>query len=155
MASQLTQQQRLRQESIFELIFSEQCFRDDMKRVIEVYLEPLKKESILSPKELDKMFSNLTDLYDFSCVFSAALVKRQDEDNFVVNRVGNIIQQYVRPFIIILFITFMWSFNSRSLGRRNDYLRSIYPELQLRYAGLPGPAGVARRVCGIYCGEFS
>jgi len=98
-ACTLTREEQRRQEAIFELIFSEQCFRDDARQIIDVYLRPLRDQQILTEQETDRLFANLPHLLEFSEAFSRALLQRQDMDNFVVHNIGDILLQFVRfPF---------------------------------------------------------
>ena len=60
----------------------------------QVFLTPLKKHKIVTERELHSLFLNLPDLYEFSCQFSAELLRRQDE-RAVVKRIGDVLLKFV------------------------------------------------------------
>ncbi|KAI8367364.1 hypothetical protein EDC96DRAFT_506546 [Choanephora cucurbitarum] len=93
--------ERKRQEIIFELVYTEENFLKDLEYVIKMWIEPLRVNDII-PKHrreefIDKVFSNLTDIYQLSQRFTMALRARQQEHP-IVSQISDIMQHFVAEF---------------------------------------------------------
>ncbi|GAA5816202.1 hypothetical protein MFLAVUS_009728 [Mucor flavus] len=97
--------ERKRQETIFELIYTEENFLSDLDYVIKMWIEPLKQDDII-PKDrreefIDKVFSNLIDIRNISVRLSVALRLRQQEHP-IVSQISDIMESHVglfEPFV--------------------------------------------------------
>ncbi|CAO3648387.1 unnamed protein product [Mucor hiemalis] len=93
--------ERKRQETIFELIYTEENFLNDLDYIIKMWIEPLKESDII-PKQrrdefIDQVFSNLIEIRNISKALCIALRVRQQEHP-IVSCVSDIIEQFVDQF---------------------------------------------------------
>ena len=70
-----------RQETIFELVWSEKTYVEDLKTITDVFVKPFKAyESVVSSAERKVIFGNVTEIYDFNSLLYSTLSKHQQED---------------------------------------------------------------------------
>ncbi|RCH89004.1 RHO1 GDP-GTP exchange protein 2, partial [Rhizopus stolonifer] len=93
--------ERKRQETIFELVYTEENFLKDLEYVIKMWIEPLKTSDII-PKHrreefIDRVFSNLIEIREISNNLTLALRARQQEHP-IVSQISDIMQHFVAEF---------------------------------------------------------
>ncbi|KAI9249880.1 CNH domain-containing protein [Sporodiniella umbellata] len=93
--------ERRRQETIFELIYTEESFLSDLKYVVEMWIEPLKNSDVIPAKRrdifIDQVFSNIHEIYDISSRLTEALKSRQIQHPIVL-QVSDIMALFVDQF---------------------------------------------------------
>ncbi|CAO3679184.1 unnamed protein product [Rhizopus stolonifer] len=93
--------ERRRQETIFELIYTEESFLSDLKYVIEMWIEPLKNSDVIPAKRrdifIDQVFSNIKEVYEISSRLTTALKARQLQHPIVL-QVSDIMDQFLDEF---------------------------------------------------------
>ncbi|KAI9273625.1 CNH domain-containing protein [Sporodiniella umbellata] len=101
----LSKDEKKRQENIFELIYTESDFVEDMKYILDYWVDPLLDEA--SPVTGDRqrlvetIFWNLNQVYTVNHRFSQALLERQAESK-VVDKIGDLLLSHVdffEPFV--------------------------------------------------------
>ncbi|KAI8081492.1 CNH domain-containing protein [Halteromyces radiatus] len=98
----LSKEDRKRQENIFEFIYTEKDFVDDLAYVKTHWIQPLLTDDIIQPADrreslVRDIFWNIMEVYDANKQFVEALQQRQKASP-VVYQVGDIILQYVAHF---------------------------------------------------------
>ncbi|ORZ13608.1 hypothetical protein BCR42DRAFT_67188 [Absidia repens] len=98
----IDKENRKRQENIFEFIYTEKDFVDDLAYLKTYWIEPLLTNDIIQPVErrealVRDIFWNILEVYEANGKFVEALQKRQ-QANPVVDQVGDIILEYVAHF---------------------------------------------------------
>ncbi|XP_034243922.1 intersectin-1 isoform X2 [Thrips palmi] len=84
--------ERKRQDSIAELIGTEQAYIDDMSIVHEVFENPLMQRGILSKEQLQKVFVNWKEIIVCNVMFLRALrVRRDMSSGGVIRMIGDIL----------------------------------------------------------------
>ncbi|KAI9201937.1 uncharacterized protein BJ171DRAFT_601297 [Polychytrium aggregatum] len=81
-----------RQEVIHEVIYTERDYVDDLRTIIEIYIQPIKERKLLRPKDITVVFSNLEDLQRLNQEFLSWLEQKQKEST-IVNQVGDLFIQ--------------------------------------------------------------
>ncbi|KAG0937607.1 hypothetical protein G6F57_006975 [Rhizopus arrhizus] len=93
--------ERKRQETIFELIYTEESFLKDLKYVIDMWIEPLRTNDIIPIKRRDtfinQVFSNIKEIYDISTRLTLALKERQQQHPIVL-QISDIMEQFTAEF---------------------------------------------------------
>ncbi|GAN05538.1 CNH-domain-containing protein [Mucor ambiguus] len=93
--------ERKRQETIFELIYTEENFLNDLDYVIKMWMEPLKNSDIIPLQRreqfLDKVFSNLIDIRNISTALTLALRARQSQHP-IVSQISDIMERFTTEF---------------------------------------------------------
>ncbi|KAL9544966.1 hypothetical protein PS6_008487 [Mucor atramentarius] len=93
--------ERKRQETIFELIYTEENFLNDLDYVIKMWMEPLKNSDIIPIQRrerfLDKVFSNLIDIRNISTALTLALRARQSQHP-IVSQISDIMERFTTEF---------------------------------------------------------
>ncbi|KAI8053465.1 CNH domain-containing protein [Syncephalis plumigaleata] len=95
-------EEQKRQEIIYEIIYTEKDFVDDLEILERLYMEPLRYANIIwDPAELEdfitQVFHNVSVIRQISTPLSQALLKRQEE-KAVVERIGDIFLAHVDNF---------------------------------------------------------
>ncbi|KAG1464004.1 hypothetical protein G6F56_005169 [Rhizopus delemar] len=102
----LSKDEKKRQENIFELVYTEKDFIDDMKYILECWVDPLLGDE--SPVIGDKtslvkaIFLNIEEIYETNHQLSQALLNRQSESP-VVEKIGDVMlshAQKLQPFVL-------------------------------------------------------
>ncbi|CAO3599660.1 unnamed protein product [Absidia cylindrospora] len=98
----LTKEDRKRQENIFEFIYTEKDFVDDLAYLKMHWIQPLLTDDIIQPPErrqdlVRDIFWNIMEVYEANSKFVEALQKRQKRSP-VVHQVGDIVLEYVAHF---------------------------------------------------------
>ena len=102
-----TDQEKKRQEILFELAYTERDFVKDLEYMRDFWIKPLKhpRESPLPEHKRDKfikaVFSNISEVYGVNSKLAEALTRRQQEQP-VVRNIGDIFVEIVprfHPFI--------------------------------------------------------
>ncbi|CAI2169930.1 13957_t:CDS:10 [Funneliformis geosporum] len=88
----VSKEERKRQESIYELISTEQSYIRDLQMIVEIFYGPL--QTILSSEELNTIFSNIEDILLCNTEILSDLEQRQKEDEFFVDSVGDILLKH-------------------------------------------------------------
>ncbi|KAG0193889.1 RHO1 GDP-GTP exchange protein 2 [Apophysomyces sp. BC1034] len=98
---QLGNEERKRQENIFELVYTESDFVKDLTYLEELWMVPLLNDSCLDVERrawfVRDVFWNVKDIYNINVKLAEALLKRQRE-NPVVYQVGDIMLGHVDNF---------------------------------------------------------
>ncbi|ORE06903.1 hypothetical protein BCV72DRAFT_241688 [Rhizopus microsporus var. microsporus] len=93
--------ERRRQETIFELIYTEESFLNDLKYIMKMWIEPLKNGDIIPVKRrdtfIDKVFSNIKEIHDISQRLTSALKTRQQQHP-IISQISDIMKHYVLEF---------------------------------------------------------
>ncbi|KAI9596738.1 Dbl homology domain-containing protein [Syncephalis fuscata] len=84
----MSEKERKRQESIFELIITEHVFLRNMVTVIEVFRQPL--QSVLPSKDIKNVFLNLDEIIMYSAQLLNDLLERQESDKRILRSIGDI-----------------------------------------------------------------
>jgi hypothetical protein len=98
----VSKEEQKRQEIIYEIIYTEKDFVDDLEILERLYMEPLRYANIIwDPTELEdfitQVFHNVSVIRQISTPLSQALLKRQEE-KAVVERIGDIFLAHVDNF---------------------------------------------------------
>ncbi|KAI8342756.1 CNH domain-containing protein [Chlamydoabsidia padenii] len=98
----LSKEDRKRQENIYEFIYTEKDFVEDLAYVKTYWIEPLLTDDIIQPPErreslVRDIFWNIMEVHEANSRFVEALQKRQ-KHNPVVDQVGDIMLEYVAHF---------------------------------------------------------
>ncbi|CAO3670061.1 unnamed protein product [Umbelopsis ramanniana] len=97
----ISKQERRRQETIFELIYTEKDFVQDLEYLEDFWINPLLASDICeSPYReqfVEEVFWNITDVHHVNSALLADLEKRQAE-NPIVDRIGDILLSHVDKF---------------------------------------------------------
>ncbi|KAI8637471.1 CNH domain-containing protein [Parasitella parasitica] len=93
--------ERKRQETIFELIYTEENFMNDLDYVVKLWIDPLKNSDIIPIQRrerfVDKVFSNLIAIRDISTALTLALRTRQSEHP-IVSQISDIMGRFAAEF---------------------------------------------------------
>ncbi|KAI9225070.1 hypothetical protein BC828DRAFT_401666 [Blastocladiella britannica] len=84
-----------RQESIFEMIVSEESYVEDMCLVKDLFMDSILRDGLIARGErarefVQVVFGNLLEVRDAAKRFAGALVRRQQE-RYIVQRIGDVI----------------------------------------------------------------
>ncbi|KAI8980840.1 hypothetical protein BDB01DRAFT_836509 [Pilobolus umbonatus] len=103
--STLSKSEKSRQESIFELIYTEENYLQALDYVINMWIIPLQEGDIIPQRKrahfIDVVFSNWIDIRHISYNLTMKLIERQ-HDHPVVSRIGDIMAEFaesLQPFI--------------------------------------------------------
>lgn len=81
--------ERKRQEAIFEFIFTESTFLQNLQLVMETFYPII--TPLLSTKALSVIFANLEEILLFSVFFLSELEERQRVSRLYVDRIGDVV----------------------------------------------------------------
>eukprot|EP00005_Dracoamoeba_jomungandri_P007613 CAMPEP_0174273892 /NCGR_PEP_ID=MMETSP0439-20130205/56155_1 /TAXON_ID=0 /ORGANISM="Stereomyxa ramosa, Strain Chinc5" /LENGTH=617 /DNA_ID=CAMNT_0015365353 /DNA_START=217 /DNA_END=2070 /DNA_ORIENTATION=+ len=87
--SDLTNKEIKAQNLIYEMLATEEQYLQDLRILIEVYVEPLREQGILNKKQSGIIFSNIEAIYDINLSILSELKKRK-KSNGVVEGVGEV-----------------------------------------------------------------
>ncbi|CDH54221.1 cnh-domain-containing protein [Lichtheimia corymbifera JMRC:FSU:9682] len=99
----MTKDEIRRQENIYELIYTEKDFVDDLMYLKNFWINPLLDEPIISPYEeerrefVQQVFWNVMDVYKVNSALLQALLRRQAAGPTVF-QVGDVMLKYVEKF---------------------------------------------------------
>ncbi|CAO3699306.1 unnamed protein product [Rhizopus microsporus] len=97
----LTKDEKKRQENIFELIYTEKDFVDDLRYMKEYWIDPLldEKSEVTGNREnlVKTIFWNVMEVYQVNSKLSQALLERQSS-NKIVDKIGDIMLSHVANF---------------------------------------------------------
>ncbi|KAG0166290.1 RHO1 GDP-GTP exchange protein 2 [Apophysomyces sp. BC1034] len=100
-ADKLSKEEKKRQENIFELIYTEKDFVDDLAYVQKFWITPIREASYFSPEQREEVvkiiFWNIMAVHSVNAKLAKALEKRQAKDP-VVHEIGDIMLEYVGQF---------------------------------------------------------
>ncbi|KAI8987222.1 CNH domain-containing protein [Pilobolus umbonatus] len=100
-AESISPQERKRQECIYELIYTERNFVEDLRYINKFWVQPLLTNNVIqnNPEEFVKeVFSNIAEVENVNSNLSAALDERQNDD-YIVSMIGDIMLQHVCHFM--------------------------------------------------------
>ncbi|KAI9472331.1 MAG: CNH domain-containing protein [Benjaminiella poitrasii] len=96
-----TPSERKRQESIYELVYTEQDFVSDLQYVKDFWIDPLLSKDIIEEERREQfvkdVFYNITEVHRVNSKLSEALEIRQSE-KYLVNHISDILLENVRRF---------------------------------------------------------
>ncbi|ORX88366.1 hypothetical protein K493DRAFT_341344 [Basidiobolus meristosporus CBS 931.73] len=95
-ANSVNSEERKRQESIFELIATEQTYLRDLQLIISVFYEPMR--SMVSENELVSIFGNIEELLFCNTDFFSKLEERQTDSHFMIDCIGDIFLDHSEEF---------------------------------------------------------
>ncbi|KAI7885811.1 hypothetical protein K492DRAFT_156902 [Lichtheimia hyalospora FSU 10163] len=100
--SKLSSAEKKRQENIFELIYTERDFVNDLAYVIKYWIEPLLENQVI-PEEnreqfIQDLFWNMREVHDVNAELANALESRQKASSPIVDQIGDIMLQHVASF---------------------------------------------------------
>ncbi|KAI8340675.1 hypothetical protein BC941DRAFT_417893 [Chlamydoabsidia padenii] len=99
--SSISPKERKRQESIYELIYTEANYVKDLEYLDEMWIQPLVQTDIIPESRradfIDTVFSNISSIYAINVRLATALLARQKE-RLVVNAIGDIMLDFVVDF---------------------------------------------------------
>lgn len=87
-------QERKRQEAIFELIATEQSYVQTLQLLIEVFFSAL--QPILEEKARKIVFANSEEILLFNTVFLSSLEDRQKSSRLYIDSIGDIVRENVK-----------------------------------------------------------
>lgn len=88
-AKSYTQQEKIRQEAIFELFLTEKAYVRDLQVLMELFAYPLQR--LISTTETELIFSNIEDIVYSNSLLLSELETRQIEQDYVIDRLGDIL----------------------------------------------------------------
>ena len=91
----VTDQERKRQETIFELVTSERYYTDSLKMVKEIFFDPMKEAHVLTEEEMGKVVVNWDDLIRCSSDLLKAFLVRLRTSGAVVRNVGDVLANQI------------------------------------------------------------
>ena len=91
--SSIPDRERKREEAIFELITTEQAFVQSCQVIVQVFYSKL--EPTLGVKASAVIFANIEDILLFGTTFLSDLEERQREMRLFVDRIGDIVSNYM------------------------------------------------------------
>ncbi|CAO3684803.1 unnamed protein product [Umbelopsis ramanniana] len=101
----LTKKDRKRQENIFELIYTEKNFVNDIEYLYQMWMVPLLTTEVIPSSRrmnfVQSVFSNITMIYEVNSKLLSALQRRQSEHP-VVSHIGDVMLDHVvnfEPFV--------------------------------------------------------
>ncbi|KAF9580142.1 RHO1 GDP-GTP exchange protein 2 [Lunasporangiospora selenospora] len=102
----LSTEEKKRQEVIYELIYTERDFVNDLKYLKEKWVKPIRELDLLPEVRreafVDKVFYNINDVYSVNSKLAESLLKRQ-QTYAVIPEVGDIFLEHVinfAPFVL-------------------------------------------------------
>lgn len=102
----VSQQERERQENIFELVYTERDFVRNLDYLQKFWIEPLITTDIIPAERrelfVQEVFWNVRDIYNVNINLCEALLERQKESH-IVEQIGDILLQHVgnfEPFVV-------------------------------------------------------
>ncbi|KAI8834668.1 Dbl homology domain-containing protein [Chytridium lagenaria] len=87
----LTLDERKRQESIFELIQTEQSYVRDLQIIFEVFYQPITQ--LLSKQDVDTIFSNLEDILMTNTIILSDWEEAQKQSDYVIMNIGTLFER--------------------------------------------------------------
>ncbi|XP_041118996.1 rho guanine nucleotide exchange factor 26-like isoform X1 [Polyodon spathula] len=90
---QLSQEERKRQETIFEVISSEHSYLHSLEILIRLFKNSSELNETMTKTENHHLFSNITDVYEASKKFFKELEERHQQ-NIVIDDVGDIVEKH-------------------------------------------------------------
>ncbi|KAF9928346.1 RHO1 GDP-GTP exchange protein 2 [Linnemannia zychae] len=94
-------EEKKRQEVIYELIYTERDFVNDLKYLKDKWITPIQNMDLLPENRresfIDKVFYNINDVYNVNSKLGDALLKRQQAYS-VVPEIGDIFLEHVKNF---------------------------------------------------------
>ena len=87
----MSDQERKRQEAIFELLTSERHYNDSLKLVREVFFDPMYETNVLTEEEMGKVIVNWDELIQCSSVLLTAFLVRLRTSGAVVRNIGDVL----------------------------------------------------------------
>ncbi|KAI3642073.1 hypothetical protein MP228_011628 [Amoeboaphelidium protococcarum] len=88
--------ERKRQEAIFELVQTEQTYYNSLSIVIDQYMEPLLSNRLLTPQDAHSIFMNIKTIYRLSEQVLRSLSEADSMSNYVVDGVGSVLLEYTK-----------------------------------------------------------
>ncbi|KDE02848.1 hypothetical protein MVLG_06638 [Microbotryum lychnidis-dioicae p1A1 Lamole] len=88
--------ERKRQESMFELITTEQAYVQSLQLTIEVFFNRL--QPVIPAKALQVIFANIEDILLFDTIFLSELEDRQRTARLYIDTIGDIVKKHVRGY---------------------------------------------------------
>ncbi|KAI9296940.1 CNH-domain-containing protein [Neoconidiobolus thromboides FSU 785] len=93
--------EKKRQEAIYEFIYTEKDFVEDIEILQEFFIKPLLYENIISTEKRDEfieqVFFNISEIHSINHHLMKDLIKRQEEQ-YVVDQIGDIFLDHVKNF---------------------------------------------------------
>jgi hypothetical protein len=95
--------EKKRQEAIYEAIYTESDFLEDLMLLNEYFIQPLANSDDIIPEDrrssfIEKIFFNVQELVSITNRFSKSLNARQIQDRNIVSRVGDIFLDHINYF---------------------------------------------------------
>eukprot|EP00123_Amoebidium_parasiticum_P004202 comp15487_c0_seq1/m.12479 comp15487_c0_seq1/g.12479 ORF comp15487_c0_seq1/g.12479 comp15487_c0_seq1/m.12479 type:complete len:595 (-) comp15487_c0_seq1:828-2612(-) len=91
----LDDMERRRQESIHELIQSEEAYLSDVEKIITFYRDPLVAQNILPEEDVREIFGDIDAIYTVNTQFHKTLLQRQVEQFPVVQDISDLLTMFV------------------------------------------------------------
>lgn len=95
-AGTVSKEERSRQESIFELLATEEDFVHDATIVLHVFYWPLMKEKLVARDAVKSVFSNWDQIVEFATAFQGVLRKEYSKQNNKIDMIGDVLCANVR-----------------------------------------------------------
>ncbi|SCV75025.1 BQ2448_8054 [Microbotryum intermedium] len=116
--------ERKRQESIFELITTEQAYVQSLQLTIEVFFNQL--QTVIPTKALQVIFANIEDILLFDTIFLSELEDRQRTARLYIDTIGDIVKKHVRGYECYRG----YCVNQANAARTLDDLKRSHPQLR-------------------------
>jgi hypothetical protein len=91
-----------RQEIIYEMIDTERDYVNDLSIIIELYIQPLERDNIISKKDFNTLFSSIEQIYGVNKELLSLFENRQQENPFV-SEIGDIwltMNEYLKIYLL-------------------------------------------------------
>ncbi|KXS10786.1 Dbl homology domain-containing protein [Gonapodya prolifera JEL478] len=82
----LSQEERKRQEAIYELIRTEQTYVQDLQMIVEDFYNPM--QNFMKAEDLKQIFSNIGEILEKNAIYMSDILQVQQEDGMVVQVIG-------------------------------------------------------------------
>lgn len=85
----LSADEQKRQNVILELITTEKQYVNDLRTLIEVYINPIQEKKLLNKKQMTAIFANVDTIYEINNSLLQELEKRQARET-IISRIGDL-----------------------------------------------------------------
>lgn len=91
----VSDQERKRQEAIFELLTSERHYNDSLKLVKEIFFDPMCEANVLTEGEMGKVMVNWEELIKCSSILLTAFLVRLRTSGTVIKKIGDVLVNHI------------------------------------------------------------
>ncbi|ORY56212.1 Dbl homology domain-containing protein [Neocallimastix californiae] len=121
-----------RQEIIYEMIDTERDYVNDLSIIIELYIQPLERDNIISKKDFNTLFSSIEQIYGVNKELLSLFENRQQENPFV-SEIGDIwltMNEYLKIYLLYCSNYAYALIKLENLKTSRSFSRFIYSQFQ-------------------------